>query len=283
MKNEYYTNLVEDTKKYGIIKSTIIGRIKFWSDYNEKKQNNFLEGYYWSGYLSARQIGEQTGIPEKTVSKNLKELVDGQIIIKDTFNKKSYDKTGWYRINDVIIPAPESLFPPLDVPIAGVDVFVPPTEDTLPSTEDYFPLTEIPVPSTEDTFPSIKVILPPLEDTMIPPLEGTIPDNPDIPKNLIGNLPNNQNQNFPINIGHNENLIERNIETIGVNDASEEIIKVQIEKYINSLNEIYKVYPHWRQDLIDGGITCFIKINQHIHHNDQNTIQLTRALYDLIG
>lgn len=101
MENKYFYCSIDDTKKYGIISAAILGRIKFWCDYNRdnKTKDRFYEGYWWSGYMSIKELVNQTGLSYKTIQKNIYKLVDDGIIVKGRFNKKAYDKTCWYRLN----------------------------------------------------------------------------------------------------------------------------------------------------------------------------------------
>jgi hypothetical protein len=100
-KNEYYVVSVEDTIKYGIIKAAIIGRVRWWCQYNKdnKVKDRFHNGEWWSGFMSPKVFAEQLGLPETTIKNNLVSLTNNQILIKDKFNKKGFDKTNWYRIN----------------------------------------------------------------------------------------------------------------------------------------------------------------------------------------
>jgi hypothetical protein len=99
--NKYYVISVEDTKKYGIIQAAIIGRIRFWCEYNQKNKtkDRYHNGYWWSGFISSKEFSEQLGISVRTIEKNLSSLLKDSIILKDVFNKKKYDRTGWYRVN----------------------------------------------------------------------------------------------------------------------------------------------------------------------------------------
>jgi len=101
MENKIFIVNVEDTIKYGIIKAAIIGRIRFWGEYN--KENNvkdkFHDGEWWGGYFTPADLEEQLGIPERTIKDNLIKLVNDNILIKGKFNKKGFDKTNWYRYN----------------------------------------------------------------------------------------------------------------------------------------------------------------------------------------
>ncbi len=101
-KNEHYYVSVNDTKQFGIIQAAILGRIKWWCQYNKEKgiKNRFLDGFWWSGYLSARELSEQIGLSPSTVDKNITKLLEIGILVKGNYNKKGFDRTRWFRIND---------------------------------------------------------------------------------------------------------------------------------------------------------------------------------------
>jgi DNA-binding transcriptional ArsR family regulator len=97
----YYVISIEDTKKYGLIDAAIIGRVRWWCEYNQKNKvkDRFHKGEWWSGFMSAREFSEQTGIKQRTIESHLTDLVENGVLIKDRFNKKGFYKTGWYRVN----------------------------------------------------------------------------------------------------------------------------------------------------------------------------------------
>jgi DNA-binding transcriptional ArsR family regulator len=100
-KNEYFVVSVEDTKRYGLISASIIGRLRWWCEYNEKNKvkDRHHQDYWWSGFISARELAEQLGLSESTTEKNLTKLLKTGVLIKGVFNKKGFDRTGWYRVN----------------------------------------------------------------------------------------------------------------------------------------------------------------------------------------
>ena len=99
--SQYVTYLVEDALLHGLTKAIIIQRIRFWCEYHKKRNECFNNGVHWSGYLSNKELSNQTGIPTPTVGRNLRELVQSGILIRGNFNKKSYDATGWYTLNQI--------------------------------------------------------------------------------------------------------------------------------------------------------------------------------------
>ena len=68
-KNEHYYVSVEDTIKYGIVSAAIIGRVKWWCQYNKdnKIKDRFHEEIWWSGFMSSREFSQQLGISSKTI------------------------------------------------------------------------------------------------------------------------------------------------------------------------------------------------------------------------
>ena len=96
-----YVVSVEDTKNYGIVSAAIIGRIKWWCEYNKTKKvkDRYYQDYWWSGFMSSKELSEQLGISKKTIENHLSKLLKNGIIIKGVFNKKNYDRTSWYRVN----------------------------------------------------------------------------------------------------------------------------------------------------------------------------------------
>jgi biotin operon repressor len=99
--NEFYVVSVEDTINYGIVSAAIIGRIRHWC--NQNKKNKRKDCYHiecwWSGFMSSKEFAKQLGVPSKTIEKHLSKLLKDGIIIKGVFNKKGFDRTGWYRVN----------------------------------------------------------------------------------------------------------------------------------------------------------------------------------------
>jgi hypothetical protein len=103
VRNKQFTMVVaDDVRQYGIIRATILGKIKGWCETNEKAKRYEYDGFYWSGHINLNEITEQTGLPLETVKKNLKWLLDNQIVIKGNYNRLKMDRTGWYRPNPTV-------------------------------------------------------------------------------------------------------------------------------------------------------------------------------------
>ena len=139
--NEFYVVSVEDTIKHGIVSAAIIGRIRHWCNQNKKvkKKDCYNIGCWWSGFMSSKEFAKQLGVPSKTIEKHLSKLLKDGIIIKGVFNKKGFDRTGWYRVNpnppieECISPNRVDDLPNQSKSISPnrVNAF-PPTEETIP-------------------------------------------------------------------------------------------------------------------------------------------------------
>lgn len=152
-----YTN---DVEKYGSIRAIILGLIKSWCSTNEKSKRHFHEDFYWSGYIKEQTIAEQTGLPYSTVRKNLKWLIDNNIVVKGNFNKRKNDKTGWYRTMTTI-PIGQSSLPSQD------------SDHRSNRTVSSVPIGQSPPSSQGSTLPTIPpTIQPNIKKPTIPP---TIP------------------------------------------------------------------------------------------------------------
>jgi DNA-binding Lrp family transcriptional regulator len=99
-RNKYFCVNGELVQKYGLTKGTILSRIEFWIEYNKEKNQHFYDGYYWSGYLSAKDLSKQLYISIKTIRNNINELEKSGVLIKGNYNNKIYDNTIWYRLNE---------------------------------------------------------------------------------------------------------------------------------------------------------------------------------------
>ena len=140
-KNEFYVVSVEDTIKHGIVSAAIIGRIRHWCEYNKKHKtkNCYHDECWWSGFMSSKEFSVQLGVPSKTIEKHISKLLKEGIIIKGVFNKKGFDRTGWYRVNPNP-PIEECISPNRvdDLPNQSKSISpnrgnaFPPTEETIP-------------------------------------------------------------------------------------------------------------------------------------------------------
>jgi hypothetical protein len=104
--NEEHLSVIKSTevKKYGGVSAAILSRIRWWCQYNgeNKIKDRFHDNEWWSGFMSSKDFAEQTGYNRRTIESNLSNLIKNQVIIKGCFNKKGFDRTGWYRINHLL-------------------------------------------------------------------------------------------------------------------------------------------------------------------------------------
>ena len=87
---------LEDAKKHGVEKATLLYNIKFWLDHNKTNGKNYHDGAYWT-YNSAESFAKQFPyMNAKKISRLLKELEKDGALLVGNYNKAGYDRTKWY-------------------------------------------------------------------------------------------------------------------------------------------------------------------------------------------
>ncbi len=93
----------ELAKKIGLNEAIILHQIKYWCDINKSKKVNYVDGYYWT-FNTFEQWQEQFPFWSlSTIKRTISKLEKDGYIISSNYNKKGFDRTKWYRINDDII------------------------------------------------------------------------------------------------------------------------------------------------------------------------------------
>ncbi len=93
---------VELATKYGFIEALLLGYFRYYIDAAELKQDKgkFHNGRYWT-YASARGLAKHFPyFSEASTRRAVKRLIDAGLVLKDNFNKMSWDKTAWYSLSD---------------------------------------------------------------------------------------------------------------------------------------------------------------------------------------
>ena len=85
---------------YGVNEAIILYNIAFWVDKNEKNENNFFEGRYWT-YNSTKAYKKQFPyMSERTIQRVIKNLIDNGIILSGNFSSNLRDRTHYYTLTD---------------------------------------------------------------------------------------------------------------------------------------------------------------------------------------
>lgn len=83
----------------GLNESIVLQQVHYWVQKNNQKKQNFYDGYYWT-YNSLKDWEAQFSFwSDSTVKRTFKNLRDKKLLIIGNYNKKSYDRTIWYRID----------------------------------------------------------------------------------------------------------------------------------------------------------------------------------------
>lgn len=87
-------------KCLGLKEAVVFQQIHYWLKINEKKNNNFIEGRYWT-FNSVKKWHEEEFdfLSFRTIERILKALENEGLLISGVFNKMKSDKTKWYSIN----------------------------------------------------------------------------------------------------------------------------------------------------------------------------------------
>ena len=86
-------------EKIGLNESIVIQQIHYWNVINEKANNNFKDGHYWT-FNSYVQWKEQFPFwSESTIKRIIKSLEKMGLVIIGNYNKLKIDRTNWYRID----------------------------------------------------------------------------------------------------------------------------------------------------------------------------------------
>ncbi|WP_053069831.1 hypothetical protein [Clostridium novyi] len=87
-------------KCLGLKEAVIFQQIHYWLKINEKKNQNFKNGKYWT-YNSVKKWHEEEFdfLSIRTVERTLQKLEKDGLLVSNVFNKMRGDKTKWYTIN----------------------------------------------------------------------------------------------------------------------------------------------------------------------------------------
>jgi len=102
---------IEDAQKYGLREAIILYNIRHWLEKNRANNKNIIEGRVWT-YNSAAAFSELFPyMTEPQIRRSLKKLLEDGILIKGEHNKKNYDRTSWYSVDEdrYIVPSDESV------------------------------------------------------------------------------------------------------------------------------------------------------------------------------
>lgn len=88
---------------YGIVGALLIQQVRYWCEINKAKNKNLREDTYWC-FLTHKQWSDALqGVSDRSVRRVFDELEKTGVIITARFNKKAYDKTKWYRVDEAIL------------------------------------------------------------------------------------------------------------------------------------------------------------------------------------
>lgn len=88
---------------YGLVGALLIQQVRYWCDVNKSKNKNLREDAYWC-FLTYKEWSESLqGVSDRSVRRVFDDLEKTGVILTARFNKKAYDKTKWYRVDEAIL------------------------------------------------------------------------------------------------------------------------------------------------------------------------------------
>jgi len=85
-------------KIFGLREAIVIQQIHYWCEINRQKDFNLKDGFFWT-YNTAKLWSNQLCMSESSFIKISHKLEKQKVIIAGNYNKISYDRTKWYRLN----------------------------------------------------------------------------------------------------------------------------------------------------------------------------------------
>lgn len=94
--------------KIGLNEAMILQQIHYWNEINQKANNNFKEGYYWT-YNTVKEWQDQFPFwSTSTINRAITNLEKMRLVISGNFNKLKIDRTKWYRIDYEVLETLEN-------------------------------------------------------------------------------------------------------------------------------------------------------------------------------
>lgn len=84
---------------FGCCGALLIQQVHYWCRVNERENKNFRDGYYWT-YNTYKQWEDAfRDWEERTIRRQVAELVAVKVLVLGRYNRVKYDKTNWYRVD----------------------------------------------------------------------------------------------------------------------------------------------------------------------------------------
>lgn len=94
--------------KIGLNEAIVLQQINYWIVQNEKKHNNFKDGYYWTFNSYERWKDQFPFWSVSTIKRIITNLEKQKLIVVGNFNRMKIDRTKWYRIDHKVLEIVEN-------------------------------------------------------------------------------------------------------------------------------------------------------------------------------
>lgn len=85
-------------EKIGLNEAIILQQIHYWNNINEKSNNNFRDGYFWTFNSFEDWKKQFPFFSLSTIKRTISNLEKSGLVVSANYNKLKIDRTKWYRI-----------------------------------------------------------------------------------------------------------------------------------------------------------------------------------------
>ena len=89
--------------KIGLNESVILQQIHYWNQINQKMNNNYRDGHYWTFNSYEKWQLQFPFWSVKTIQRTINNLEKIKLIVAGNYNKLKIDRTKWYRIDKDVL------------------------------------------------------------------------------------------------------------------------------------------------------------------------------------
>lgn len=89
----------EEARILGLTQAVIYYQLRYWINFNEKRNQNYHDGCYWT-FFNIKNLEDLLGVPSKTLYDNLIKLESKGYIKTGNYNKLKFDRTKWYALTE---------------------------------------------------------------------------------------------------------------------------------------------------------------------------------------
>lgn len=100
MNNKVYQFNTDDAEAYGVDAAVMLWNMRYWLERNLLNRRNLYDGRVWTHNSIEALTGLFPWLTEKQVRSRIDKLRKRGVVIAGNYNKKAYDRTLWYSVDE---------------------------------------------------------------------------------------------------------------------------------------------------------------------------------------